>query len=899
MSKDSADAGGIALPPGTMIGKYEVVEKIGIGGQAVIYKCRDSLLDRLVAVKQISSTLAADPTFVERFRKEAKTVARLGAEQPSIVTIHELLENDQGLFIVMEYLQGNTLEAALADRGEPIETKAALQILWRLAAAMHAIHAAGIIHRDMKPSNIIIGEGLRVTVADFGVAVSATGQTSMMLGTTKYMAPELFGGGLTDARADIYSLGMIAYEMLTGREKFRHVFADIIRDPHSESLRWMKWHGNKRVSAPPLTEVNPAVPKALSDIVARMMAKDPDERFESAEALGRAIKLGFSARAKAPVGAAAPAIGALGEGHAGDDLVIAQVAGAEPEFEAGATAPLPKQRISLKTKLIVAGAVFLALLGTVVVMTLRSGAEEKKRIQAAKKLFAKAKALYDDGKHAEAAAEFKKVYTGGKGTSEAVKARPMASLAAGFAAVDNQQFKEAGTWQKKAEGELTDIQTSYDGDLAAWAGQMMSADPRNEGDVARLGRKRQAAKKFHEAWSKAQALYEKKQYDKIREVFRQLRDVKLDKELQGRRDKLLKLCQKQLFLVDLNATIERGKNAALQANLKEARNAYREALQKLDETKVLPPDEAKKHRHDLHDRLGTIEQAADYGTAIEGAAAAATDGDLDKALLLYRGAHKLRPSEALKATIARLAQRRDRDKIEEIIKDQDIPKAIKALEQFAKEYPDNTWAPPLLRGLRNQQLRGELIADGSEAFDKENWELAKHKYREANRISPDAELQAKIATCEFRLLMRQARAAFGEKKYDEAIRLAEQARAMRQDQAATIDVFLADVARHKKYDLLIATATDALKTKSFARAKAALKEAKRVMPARAEEADKLLIEAKHAELVHLGDEAMKNKEYKAARAYYRLAQQHKHTVTVAEKLAEAEMKLTESGQGGD
>ena len=179
---------GVGLPAGTKVGKYEVKERLGMGGQAIIYKCYDSILDRYVAIKQISPHLAEDPKFLKRFRREAQILARLGAEQPAIVTLHDVVEDERGLFIVMEYVEGHSLETILASNDEPIEPKAVLQILFRLAAALYDVHAAGIIHRDIKPGNIIIQEGLRPKITDFGVAASITGQTSMVMGTTKYMA---------------------------------------------------------------------------------------------------------------------------------------------------------------------------------------------------------------------------------------------------------------------------------------------------------------------------------------------------------------------------------------------------------------------------------------------------------------------------------------------------------------------------------------------------------------------------------------------------------------------------------------------------------------------------------------------------------------------------------------
>ena len=213
MSENNSNA--VGFPAGTRIGKYEITERLGIGGQAIVYKAYDAMLDRHVAIKQISSHLAEDPEFLERFRKECR-FSRLATSQPALVTIHEVIQEERGLFIVMEFVPGNTLETVLTNNPGPVEPKAVLQILWRLAAGLHAVHSAGIIHRDIKPGNIIVGDGLKVKIADFGVAAVSGGQTSMVLGTTKYTAPELYGGQPVDALLDMYSLGFIAYEMLLG-----------------------------------------------------------------------------------------------------------------------------------------------------------------------------------------------------------------------------------------------------------------------------------------------------------------------------------------------------------------------------------------------------------------------------------------------------------------------------------------------------------------------------------------------------------------------------------------------------------------------------------------------------------------------------------------------------------
>ncbi|MFP4105896.1 MAG: serine/threonine-protein kinase, partial [Phycisphaerae bacterium] len=461
MANQDSTNSGVGLPAGTKIGKYEVVERLAMGGQAVIYRCHDPFLDREVAIKQISTHLAEDEKFLERFRKEAQILARLGSEQPAIVTIHEMIEDEKGLFIVMEFVKGPTLEQVLQDTDGPTQTKAVLQLLWRLAAALYDVHAAGVVHRDLKPSNIIVAEGLHPKIADFGVAASSTGQESMVLGTTKYMAPELYGDGPVDGRADMYSLGFIMYELLIGRPKFEEVFADVIRDRHSEALRWMKWHGNKDLKAPAPQELNPSVPRELSHIVMKMIAKDPHERYENMEALGRAIKLGFSSKSKGAAAAgrqrrrggvktasASPA--ASGAGMELDDSGILPAdeptpelsarrqrrPDQEPELEEPATAPVPKSSLSRKTKLILAAVVVLGIVGIGIVVGVRRSQEEMTYRQRLEQAFSKAMDNYQETNYEAAAKGFQEVVHKFPDTTEANKASVLVHLARGYMAVE-------------------------------------------------------------------------------------------------------------------------------------------------------------------------------------------------------------------------------------------------------------------------------------------------------------------------------------------------------------------------------------------------------------------------------------------------------------------------------
>ncbi len=228
MTNNQGMANGGGIKPGDRIGKYVVRELLGAGGQSIVYKAYDDLLDRYVAIKQVSPHLAANGEYLAQLRENLRKIAHLGQRNEAIVTIHDVLDDPRGLFYVMEFVEGHTLERLIAESAGPVEPKAALLVLFRLAAALHDVHAEGIVHRDMKPSNIILTEGLKPKIIDFGVAAFGNQDASMPLATTKYLAPELYSRPDADARADLYSLGFIAYEMLLGRTKFNEIFEEVV-----------------------------------------------------------------------------------------------------------------------------------------------------------------------------------------------------------------------------------------------------------------------------------------------------------------------------------------------------------------------------------------------------------------------------------------------------------------------------------------------------------------------------------------------------------------------------------------------------------------------------------------------------------------------------------------------
>ncbi len=301
------------LAAGTCLGPYEIVGPAGAGGMGEVYRARDTRLDRTVAVKVLSPALAADPQFRERFEREARAISSL--QHPHICALFDVGEADAIRFLVLEFLEGETLADRLARIG-PMPFAEAIKIGIEVCDALHKAHRSGIVHRDLKPANVFLvrkgGSSSSPTakLLDFGLAKTAapavaTSGLSMLpttppnvtaqgtiLGTFQYMAPEQIEGLDADARSDIFAFGSLLFEMVTGRTAFEGrtraaLLGSILKDDPT-----------------PVTQLQPAAPPALDRIVATCLAKDPDDRYQSARDLLRDLQWAATAGPVAASGVA-------------------------------------------------------------------------------------------------------------------------------------------------------------------------------------------------------------------------------------------------------------------------------------------------------------------------------------------------------------------------------------------------------------------------------------------------------------------------------------------------------------------------------------------------------------------------------------------------------------------
>ncbi|MBO0796919.1 MAG: serine/threonine protein kinase, partial [Ktedonobacteraceae bacterium] len=270
----AASNGDLNALVGKSLGQFRIVERIGTGGMAMVFKAYQPTLDRYVAIKVLPAYHARDPIFVKRFVQEARSVAKLA--HPNIVQIHDFDNSEEGItYIVMEYVDGGTLKDRFK---KPLSVAEAADYIIQAAEGLDCAHRNGIIHRDVKPANMLVRKDGHLLLSDFGIAKILEGTTNLTrvgtgIGTPQYMSPEQGMGQMVDRRSDLYSLGIVFFHCLTGRVPFN---AD---SPLTITVK----HLNDPLPVDLLATEN--VPAPVIQVIQRMTAKRPEDRFQSAEAL--------------------------------------------------------------------------------------------------------------------------------------------------------------------------------------------------------------------------------------------------------------------------------------------------------------------------------------------------------------------------------------------------------------------------------------------------------------------------------------------------------------------------------------------------------------------------------------------------------------------------------------
>jgi len=259
--------------------RYRLEKRLGSGGMAVVYQAHDLTLERTVAIKVLRQDFSADAAFRERFHQEAKAAANL--THPNIVTVHDFGLDGGRLFIVMEYVPGTDLKTILQQRGR-FTIEEAMPLIIQACAGLGYAHRAGLVHCDVKPHNILITPDQRVKITDFGIAralasIHPEEKSAVVWGSPQFFSPEQAAGGAPSPASDVYSLGVVIYEMLTGQLPFQAETAAELARLH------------RFATPPPPRQLNPHIPPTLEQIMLKVLSKEPSQRYRTADQLGRVL----------------------------------------------------------------------------------------------------------------------------------------------------------------------------------------------------------------------------------------------------------------------------------------------------------------------------------------------------------------------------------------------------------------------------------------------------------------------------------------------------------------------------------------------------------------------------------------------------------------------------------
>src|SRR4051794_35676544 len=365
------------LEAGTVVdGRYSIISRLGSGGMADVYCAQDLQLGRKVALKLLYRRFAEDEQFVERFKREASAAA--GLQHPHVVGVYDRGEYDGTYYIAMEYLEGRSLKQVVQEEG-PLDPERAIDLLVQILRASRFAHQRGVIHRDIKPHNVIVDDEGRVKVTDFGIAragASDMTETGSIMGTAQYLSPEQAQGHAVSAQSDLYAIGIVLYELLAGRVPFDG------DSPVTIAL--------KQVSELPIppSAFNPSVPPELDAIVLRALEKDPARRFADAEEMIAELEALRERLAAIPAGQSTAVFGAVPEG--GEPTGPTALVGAPPSpptdedyagvYPAEPPPPEPeeeRERRRRRLLLILGGIAGLLILGGLLAFFVTRGADQR------------------------------------------------------------------------------------------------------------------------------------------------------------------------------------------------------------------------------------------------------------------------------------------------------------------------------------------------------------------------------------------------------------------------------------------------------------------------------------------------------------------------------------------
>ena len=859
------------LPAGTMIGKYRVDARISSGGMATLYRGYDTLLERPVALKQIGSNYAADPRWCDRFRKEAQVLARL-TDARNVVKIYELIENEAGLFLVLEYVDGHTLDELLA-RGR-VGVQAALEIIWQVALGLRSVHGQGIIHRDIKPSNILVPPNRKAKITDFGVAAHRGGRTSMAMGTTRYMAPELFGGGEVDGRCDIYSLGFVGFEMLVGRKRFAELFADVLRDPRSESLRWMNWHTRMDAVLPRIEELNPEVPPLVCDMIAKMTAKRLADRYASIEHVIADMKEKFAVPRGTLAALASRAPVAAGKGASPPPVqpsaaraaapATAAVSLAEQIADETPTAMLPQAASVLsryRKPLLYGAAVLMAVLVFALGWFIHSRMKLARIRENAGIAYTRGMESYNKAtKEPRDETQFAVVV---QQWEQAVAADPRQRTKPGQLA--HQYLPLAQAYLALHEKRWGDVRTALE-------------EARRRGVP---GEKVQAVEDrlAQDEWidTSVASVRDAIQRNDFAAADRLLHDIRLRAPEYADLGSLDRELAEARTAHDFNTRLATARDLLGQKKFDEAREALARAQECAGEDKA------------RNDRLKALRDEIEAGVKVQAGESALALDDYATAVARFDEARKLRPSKEVDARYNRARARLLVKEARELKIEGDLRAALDRYKAALAIDPSLDEPKREVERLARIQEYETIVREADTTFQDRQYARAIEQYKKAHSINASRHIEERIRECQFRLLLAEGDGLRDRRQWAEAE--AKYREAEPHGSRAEVDAKLDALRIERDFVAAVDAGDSALAAKDFRKAKQQYEKARSLKPG--PETDEKLKNLDYVRYVDLGDQAMAvgtTEGYNTALMWYGKARDVRDTDEIRQKIAEAGKK---------
>lgn len=750
------------LRPGDKVEAYTVKRQIGSGGSSIVFKAIDELLGKEVAIKQFIFTRAEDEAGL---REKITTEARLHqkaaeADTDRLVQVVDVVDSPHGLLLISEYVNGPSLEQILAQNPLPMELKQALGIIAAAAQALDAIHGQGIVHLDLKPANILMPRTGGLKISDFGLATERTDHSQPTAGTFRYMAPELLKHEKVDGRADLYALGMMAYEMLAGRENFDQAFKLILRDQRNQAMRWIKWHTNPRAKAPPLTDLVPALPAQIASLIERLMDKDPNRRVGTAKELLKSIRRHF----------------------AGKDITrTSDDAGPSESLPPqtttpGDTAVLPTRSRALKFGII---AVVIALLvgaAAGIYLFNQSRQANRETVAQARAIMDQATAAYREDRFEEALQKYDQV-------------------------TQNDAYREAFGQHARAgallaQGRIDAAQGRYDEAIRAFTQAAELGDQYREKADLLIPEARQA-QAFAQTVARIEGYIDGRNFGEAR------------KELDAWRD-LTATDEEQQTLRSLGAKLEdqlarwRVQELIREANTLTGTGKRAEAIELL---------KSGPQKSEVAELLATLEARQTADQAVVLAEAALKQNDPEEAIRQYERAVGAMPDDqAMRNKLTDLRSDWLTQEGLRMLAQGNTVGADQMLTEALGYRPDNQRARQALARIASSGRRDAFIEAGDAAADRREYATAETQYKNALELGVDDALSAKMTAVRIQVLLEQSREALQDGRIDEANELVNQAQQLGSDNPDVAAV-LREVAVRGEY-IRHLTAGDAARARS-------------------------------------------------------------------------------------